>query len=1301
LSGRNWKRIIGWTSLAIAGLVVVAVLGGYLYLKSNHFQQFALRQIVDRANQATGGKVEIGGMDFDLGTLTANLYNITLRGTESPDQPPLFHADRLRVQLRIVSALHRQIALRELAIDHPQVYFRVTSDGRNNLPVAPSSSGSSPTSVFDLAVQHAQITKGEINYNDRKIPLQADLHNLATDIHFESSARRYSGSLSYDDGHLEYADYGNVSHNLSLQFHATQDRFELAPAILQVGASTARLTIQMTNYSDPVAEGIYEIQLQGEDFARLYPTLRSAGDVSLRGDLQFKRSGSASLLRSLWINGQVASDSLAAAVSGRRVAIQTLKGTYSLAEGNLQIRGLSLESLGGKVIGSVDMKRLDATPEAKIQSTLKGISLRDIQRALRTQDTLGTSLTGSLDGTVEANWTGSIENIKAQTDLAIRAGARSRRNPATDVPMNGAIHATYDGRNQTIELRDTLLTLPSVQIRAQGKISDHSSLQVQAVANDLHQLVAIASSFTANPSQSYAISGSATANVSVQGAIKQPTVTAQLAAQGIEVEGSKWKSANVAFRANPSGVTVESATVVNARQGEASLSGTIGLQNWSYQPSSPIRAQLKVQRLRLSDLQDLAKQHLPVSGELSAQLNVKGSQLEPIGSGSVQIASAEAFGEPIQNLAADFHTENETLVSTARIAAPAGVISAHLRFTPKTKAYKVEVAAPAVVLQKLRTVQEKNLQLTGTVAASVNGEGTLDDPQLTASIQLPELQVRQKSISALNAQVRVAEHVANLTVDSRVAEAPIHIQGKVSLSGDYETEGVIDTGTIQLAPVMAAYAPNTVDGFQGQTEIHATIKGPLKNEAELKAQLSIPVFQATYRSLTIGIANPIRVDYADSVVTLQPAEIRGTETSLKAEGRIPIGGSGSPTLTARGSVNMRILQIFAPDVQSSGVLSLDVNSTGREVQGQLKLNNVALTSADAPIGIEKMNGTLDIANGRIQVSNLAAQAGGGQFSLGGSINYGPSIEFNLAMQGQGIRLRYPEGLRSVLGANLAFSGTPESSALTGRVLIENLSFTPDFDLSKFSDQFSAGTAASQPGFADKVKLAVSVQSQQNLSAVSAQVSLAGQAALQIGGTAADPVITGRTTLTSGELFYRNVRYQLQRGMITFDNPNETHPVMNVSVTTTLEQYNLTLTLRGPLDKLTTSYVSDPPLATADIINLVARGKTTQEQAASSQSTDSMIASQAASQLAGSVQKLAGISSLQIDPTLGGNQNPSARIALQQRVTKNLLFSFSTDVTRPGTEIVQGEYQISPRWSVSLQRDQLGGVSVDGKFHKKF
>jgi len=156
------------------------------------------------------------------------------------------------------------------------------------------------------------------------------------------------------------------------------------------------------------------------------------------------------------------------------------------------------------------------------------------------------------------------------------------------------------------------------------------------------------------------------------------------------------------------------------------------------------------------------------------------------------------------------------------------------------------------------------------------------------------------------------------------------------------------------------------------------------------------------------------------------------------------------------------------------------------------------------------------------------------------------------------------------------------------------------------------------------------------------------------------------------------------------------------VTTTVEQYNLTVTLRGTPNRLQTSYTSDPPLATADVINLLAQGTTTEEAAAAGQSTDSIIASQAASQVTGGLQKLAGLSSLEIDPLIGGNNaNPSARIALQQRVTKNFLFTFSTDVSQPGAEIVQGDYQINKRWSISVARDETGGVSVDGRYRTKF
>jgi translocation and assembly module TamB len=184
----------------------------------------------------------------------------------------------------------------------------------------------------------------------------------------------------------------------------------------------------------------------------------------------------------------------------------------------------------------------------------------------------------------------------------------------------------------------------------------------------------------------------------------------------------------------------------------------------------------------------------------------------------------------------------------------------------------------------------------------------------------------------------------------------------------------------------------------------------------------------------------------------------------------------------------------------------------------------------------------------------------------------------------------------------------------------------------------------------------------------------------------------------------NKRYQIERGVIQFSNPNRTEPVLNVLLTTTINQYNLSLTFRGPLDKMQTSYVSDPPLPTADIINLIARGQTAQQAAASPSNfgASSLLAQGAASQVSGGVQKLAGLSSLSIDPTLGGNNSdPGARIAMQKRVTNNFLFTFATDVTSAQRELIQGEYQLTKRWSASVTRDENGGFAVDGKFHKRY
>ncbi len=1301
----KWKKVVVRTLAAFAVIILVGVLGGYFYLQSNEFRQFAIHEIIKQTNQATGGRTQIGGLDFSLSTLTAHLYNVVIRGTEPPDARPLLQLDKLTVGLKIHSALHRKVNLSELLLEHPVSYLRVDRDGKSNIPSPPRSQSRGSTNLFDLAIGHFALSRGEVNYNDAKIPLDLDLYDLGTDVTFDSLATRYRGSVSYDNGHIHYGRYAPLPHSLSVQFSATPSLLTVESAVAKIASSTASLHASLTDYSNPRISGNYDLRIHTQDLVPLSPQVIPAGDLSLSGNINYQSDPNQTALRNLSVNGEIKSASLSAVSANGHINLRNVQGRYQLANGELQAKGVEAELFNGRISANIDVQNLDATPSSRVQAALHAISLRAAQQAFG-QGSLGrNTVTGTLEGTADASWSGSINNLRGHTDLTLRAAGSPRGG--ADIPVDGAIHAAYDGPQNTITFHQTSIRIPSTTVTADGQLSKRSNLQIRATTGDLHQLAALIAAFRSSPSNFPVISGSATLSATVQGSTARPQISGRLNAQNLQVQGSQWKDAALSLQADSSRIIVSDGTLASAQRGQASFSGSVSLRDWSYIPSSPIQANLSVRQMSVTDLQHLANVRYPVSGDLSANVSIRGSQLSPAGSGWLQVINARVYDEALQTLAVQFHADNGSVVSTLNVATNAGSASTNFTFTPKTKAYQLRLDAPAIVLQKLRAVQEKNLAINGTLSVSASGQGTLDNPELTAMVRLPKLDVRQKSITGIKAELRVANQKANLTLDTQAAQASVRARGEINLTGNYETDASIDTTTIPLDVLLATYGTGMPEGFQGQTEFHATLKGPLKDRSKLEAHLTIPTLSASYQSLQIGAAGPIHADYSHSVVTLQPTEIRGTDTSIHIQGSVPLAGGAAPTFTAQGTINARVLRIASSDLRSSGTIALDVHTSGSgaspQVQGQVRLHNVALATATAPLSVDKLNGTLDLSNDAVQISKMSAEVGGGQLSAGGSIRYRPSPQFDIALQGKSVRLRYPEGLRSVLDSNLTWTGNLQNSTLAGRVLIDSLSFTPDFDLASFGDQFSSNASApAVPGFTDTINLQVGLQSAGDLHATASQVSLEGAADLRVMGTAANPVITGRTNLSGGELFYRNIRYQLQRGIITFDDPNQTRPVLNVSVSTTVEQYNLTLNLRGPFDQLTTSYVSDPPLATADIINLIARGGTSSELASSSQSTDSMIASQAASQIGSSIQKLAGISSLQIDPLLGGNnQNPSARLALQQRLTKNFLFTFSTDVTQPGQEIVQGDYQISQRWSVSVERDQVGGVSVDGRFHTRF
>jgi translocation and assembly module TamB len=452
------------------------------------------------------------------------------------------------------------------------------------------------------------------------------------------------------------------------------------------------------------------------------------------------------------------------------------------------------------------------------------------------------------------------------------------------------------------------------------------------------------------------------------------------------------------------------------------------------------------------------------------------------------------------------------------------------------------------------------------------------------------------------------------------------------------------------------------------------------------------------------------VDYSRGVLNVQRTQIRGTGTDLQLQGTIPVAVTAPMTIVALGTIDLALGKMFNPDITSSGQIKFNIDGAGRranpEVQGQVQIVNASFAGDDLPIGLQNGNGTLVLTNNRLDIQRFTGNVSGGTFTATGGITYRPSVQFNVALNGNGIRTLFPDGVREGTNTNLTFVGSPDNAVLRGQVQLTELSFSPTFDLGDILGAVGGTTgSAAPPGkFAENLHLDVNVSSTNDLNLASSKLSLQGSTNLRVRGTAAEPTVLGRVNLTGGELFFRGNRYLLQPSTLDFVDPYRISPRINLNVDTVIQQYDVHMAFRGTVDRMRTTYTSEPALPPSDIINLLVFGKTQAAQAANptpgNLGAESFLASQVSGEVTNRVEKIAGISQLSVDPVLGGNgQDPGARVTVQQRVTGNMFVTFASDATSTQRQVIKLEYQATPRVAFSGVRDQNGGFAFDVRIKK--
>ncbi len=1309
-------RALRRIGIGVLVLILLAVLGMIVLFRSSTVHRYVLNVAERKATTALGTQVKVGNFALHFSGIspTLDLYNVRVAGAPPYPAPPLLQVDHLSVGIHVTSLLHRQWYFNSLRVDHPVARIFMDEHGRDNLPKTKSNAGQSHTSVFDLGVRHALLANGEVYYNNRKSVLNADLHDLQFESSFNSANRSYTGGLRYSNGRLQMGAFNPMPHALQANFIASPAQFTLRRAVLSSGRSQFVLNATLGDYAQPRLQGDYTALLDTGELARIMKnTSLPAGDVRLAGKVQYESRPNQPMLRTARLEGNLSSALLRVRNSSFRGDLRGLRADYRLAKGNLYITNLRGRVLDGTLTGSARAANLTGATRFQVQAALRQVSLATLSNASTSPAIKKLRLAGR--GNLSLNAASGKDPNSVVADLGASAeGSFQPPDAAQRAPVSLQVQAKYAAASKMLTVAPSYIRIPGTSLSVNGKVSERSALNLRFTSSNLHDLEAF---LPASVSKQMNLYGQASFAGSVRGSTARPQVRGALAAGNLRVNGGVWNSLRANITASPSQASLQNGLLrAPAREGRVAFNLSVGLKHWSFSSSSPLQVAMNGSQVVIENLQRTVGKQLPASGMLSFKLSLHGSELNPTGRGSLQLTRAEVEGQALQSATLQFQANGTEVAGNLGVQLPrAGRAQASFTVNPGRQTYNAQLRAMDIQLAQLQEIKARNLPVSGALSLTASGRGSFHNPQLNATLQVPHLTVQNQTVNSLLVQANVANHVAVAAVNSQALGTAIRAHLRTNLTGSYYTEAAIDTSRVALQPLLAIYAPAQAADISGQTELHATLRGPLKNRSALNLHATIPVLQVNYKNtMRLGAAKPIHIDFVNGVLALQRTTLSGTDTNLQLQATIPTSTAAPASMLLLGNINLKIAELFSPDITSSGEVRLNINSYGAranpDIQGQVRIVNASLASGSAPVGLDKGNGVLTLTRDRLDITHFEGNVGAGTVTASGGVIYRPSLRFDLAMAAKDVRLLYPEGMREDLNADLTLTGTRQAALLGGQVRVNQLSFTPDFDMADFLGQFDGTEAAPPPvgGFTQNLRLNVALQSANEVNLVSRTLSLQAAANLRLRGTAAEPVVLGRMNLSGGDLIFMGNRYVLQGGTIQFANPMRTEPVLNVSINTTIQQYQIYLRFEGPVERLHTNYSSVPALPPADIIQLLALGTTSEAKAANptpfTAGAESVVASQVTGQVTSRVAKVAGISQLSIDPELGGvansgAANTGARVTIQQRVTGNLFVTFSTDVTNAQDQVIQLQYKVSPKVSFSGTRDYNGGFAFETRIRK--
>jgi translocation and assembly module TamB len=515
------------------------------------------------------------------------------------------------------------------------------------------------------------------------------------------------------------------------------------------------------------------------------------------------------------------------------------------------------------------------------------------------------------------------------------------------------------------------------------------------------------------------------------------------------------------------------------------------------------------------------------------------------------------------------------------------------------------------------------------------------------------------------------------------------------------------------------------------------IVGELANFDHLLVDGTVDSLDMRLFDYAVKNAAPIRLALDRNKVKVDQLLLIGDGTRLSVTGAVDLREQ-RVGLQVAGEANLGILQGFFPgSVRGSGRadLSAAVNgSLDRPLfSGSATINAGRIRHFSLPNALDSINGTISFDAGGIRLDDVSATLGGGQVQFGGRIGFDGYLpgELNVTARGEDMHLRYPEGIRSIVDADLAVRGNYKAPTLGGVVTVKSALWNRRidapgsiFDLAGRRSGSGTGAGALEPAAAPAVPLRFDLQIlvPSTLRVDNNLARMVASADLTLRGTYDRPVIFGHADIERGEAMFEGRRYRITHGAIEFTNPNRIEPFFDLEAETNVrvpgQTYRVKVGAAGTSEQLRPTLESDPPLPTADVLALLfsdvrrtGRGSAQDiapelraKQNPTQVQTDILTtrATQAitgtlSSEVGKVVEQTFGVDTFQLTPSFidpysqqTSRLNPTARLTIGKRISDRVYLTFSRSLgTTYNDQIVLLEIEASDRlsWVFSRNEDQ--------------